>query len=158
MSVSSISTVALVGFGKEDESSLARILDRSESSDIPNFRWRTKSSPSVDSTVAALRNVQIPVVLCDRDRMPEAWKELLARFAALPEPPLLIVTSRLADDVLWAEALNLGAYDVLSRPFETSEVVRTVGLAQLRWQDRYRASRPGLAHMVAGARTAAQSG
>jgi hypothetical protein len=32
----------------------------------------------------------------------------------LPDPPVLIVTSRLADEYLWAEALNPGAYDVLA--------------------------------------------
>jgi hypothetical protein len=31
-------------------------------------------------------------------------------------PPLLVVTSRLADDRLWWEALNLGGYNVLAKP------------------------------------------
>ena len=31
--------------------------------------------------------------------------------------PLVIVASHLADDQLWAEALNLGAHDVLAKPF-----------------------------------------
>ena len=50
-------------------------------------------------------------------------------FALLPRPPLQIVTSRLANDRLWAEALNLGAYDVLPRPFDPAEVLRSVGMA-----------------------------
>ena len=45
----------------------------------------------------------------------------------------LIVTSRLADDRLWAEALNLGAYDVLAKPFERMELVRSVSSAWLHW-------------------------
>jgi DNA-binding response OmpR family regulator len=45
--------------------------------------------------------------------------------------PTLIVTSRLADDELWAEVLNLGAYDVLAQPFDPDEVYRVVFLA---WQ------------------------
>jgi len=39
------------------------------------------------------------------------------------------VADRLADDRLWAEVLNLGAYDLLIKPFDTQEVLRTVGLA-----------------------------
>jgi len=36
------------------------------------------------------------------------------------------VTSRLADERLWAEALNLGAYDVLAKPFDSTEAMRVV--------------------------------
>jgi DNA-binding NtrC family response regulator len=49
---------------------------------------------------------------------------------------MLIVTSRLADDRLWAEALNLGAYDVIAKPFDASEVVRIAGLACAHWNQR----------------------
>jgi DNA-binding response OmpR family regulator len=49
----------------------------------------------------------------------------------------LIVTSRLADEKLWAEALNLGAYDVLAKPFDRQELVRTANLAWLHWRHRH---------------------
>jgi FixJ family two-component response regulator len=51
--------------------------------------------------------------------------------------PSLIVTSRLADDRLWAEALNLGAYDVLAKPFERLELVRSVSSAWLHWYHKF---------------------
>jgi FixJ family two-component response regulator len=51
---------------------------------------------------------------------------MLAELSSLRIVPPLIVTSRLADSTLWVEALNLGAYDVLAKPFERSELVRTV--------------------------------
>ena len=53
----------------------------------------------------------------------------------LPDPPVLIVTSRLADEYLWAEALNLGAYDVLAKPFDASEVIRVLYSAWRHWTD-----------------------
>ena len=37
---------------------------------------------------------------------------------------------------LWAEALNLGAYDVLAKPYDPTEVVRSVSLAWLQWTSR----------------------
>ena len=55
----------------------------------------------------------------------------------LEDAPALIVTSRLADDRLWAEALNLGAYDVLAKPFNHDEVLRSVSLAWLNWHRRH---------------------
>jgi len=51
---------------------------------------------------------------------------VLAETLKLPDPPLLIVASRLADEYLWAEALNPGAYDVLAKPFDAEEVIRVL--------------------------------
>jgi len=51
-------------------------------------------------------------------------------------PPMLIVASRTADEYLWAEALNLGAYDVLSKPYRAAEVVRVLSMAWLHWMNR----------------------
>ncbi len=62
---------------------------------------------------------------------------MLEYFSRLPDPPLLIVTSRLADEYLWAEALNLGAWDVLAKPFDREEVSRVLGFAWRHWQDRH---------------------
>ena len=47
--------------------------------------------------------------------------------------PCLIVTSRLADDRQWAELLNAGAFDLLAKPFEKSNVDpdRPIGLGTL---------------------------
>lgn len=67
-----------------------------------------------------------PILLCEEVLPDGSWKDLLHR---LPSPGHLIVTSNNADDRLWAEVLNLGAYDVLAKPFRSTEVFRTVGIA-----------------------------
>ena len=64
-----------------------------------------------------------PVVICDRSLPDGDWKDLLDK------TPRLIVTSCVADEVLWAEVLNLGGYDVLAQPFDELEVRRVVALA-----------------------------
>jgi DNA-binding response OmpR family regulator len=130
-------TVVLVGIAEQDQDFLRDLFDCSACPMASDCIWAIRLSASVHATLMALRQDRIQVVLCDRDLMPEAWKELLEQFACLAEPPCLIVTSRLADEHLWAEALNLGAYDVLARPFDGVEVVRTVNLARLRWQNNF---------------------
>ena len=47
------------------------------------------------------------------------------------------MTSLLADEHLWAEALNIGAYDVLAKPFDRQEVIRIFSLAWLHWNDQH---------------------
>ena len=128
--------VALVGFEENEIAFLEGILKRSRGPNTSNCVWQVHRKPSVEAAVQALGRESIPVVLCDGDRAPSAWKELLERFRALPRPPLQIVTSRLANDRLWAEALNLGAWDVLAKPFERREVVRSVKGAWQHWYDQ----------------------
>ena len=50
------------------------------------------------------------------------WRDILAASQQLPIPPPVIVASRLADELLWAEVLNLGGYDLIARPFDTREL------------------------------------
>jgi hypothetical protein len=72
---------------------------------------------------------RVPVIVCERDLPDGTWKDILGNTAELTEPPALIVTSRLADDYLWAEVLNLGGYDVLAKPFREPEVKRVLAAA-----------------------------
>jgi DNA-binding response OmpR family regulator len=82
------------------------------------------------------------IVLCERDLPPYTWRDMLAEVALVSTRPLFVVTSRLADDYLWSEALNLGAYDVLSKPFVDREVTRTVNAALLRWKYQNEPTKP----------------
>ncbi len=99
--------------------------------------WTVIRTATVVSALSLLKEIPIPIVIGDCDALSFTWGELLDRISILPDPPLLIVTSRLADERLWAEALNLGAWDVLAKPFEADEVIRIVTIACQHWQDRH---------------------
>jgi DNA-binding NtrC family response regulator len=142
------STVALVGLDAQDQAALKRILRGFQSPHAPAFKWHIQPQPSVQAVMEAIGQQPIAVVICDRDWVADDWKALLDEFAALSHPPMLIVTSRLADDRLWAEALNLGAYDVIAKPFDACEVVRIAGLACAHWNQRDGA-RAAVMHSVA---------
>ena len=110
------------------------------------------SCGALQPALARLQAGGVGVVLCDSDLGGTAWKEVLEHTSHLPDPPPVIVTSRIADEYLWAEALNLGAYDVLAKPFDAAEVERTLSMAWLRY-DHVRQSRPR-AKAAAGASAA----
>ena len=59
------------------------------------------------------------------------WKSVLGHIRGEAHPPLLVVTSRVADEHLWAEVLNLGGYDVLAKPFIAEEVRHVCTTASL---------------------------
>jgi len=83
-----------------------------------------------------LQHHEIAVILCERDLSQETWIDVLDHINALPNAPSLIVASRIADDRLWAEVLNLGAWGVLTKPFDRKEVIRSVKSGWQHWHDR----------------------
>lgn len=113
--------------------------------------WQIHQARSCGEALAVLHEHPVPVVLCDSEMPDGSWKDALSELADLPEAPLMIVTSRLADDNLWAEVLNLGGYDVLMKPFDRLEVLRVISLAWLHWKQR----RERIACREAGAQLAA---
>ncbi len=122
-----------------DYISLVRILNESDSITPTHSKWTVLASATPESAVTALREKRspmIPIVVCESDLSPGSWKKLLELLTVLPDPPYLIVTSRLADERLWTEALNLGAYDVLAKPFDKEEVIRTLYSAWLHWSNQ----------------------
>jgi DNA-binding NtrC family response regulator len=129
-------TVLCVSSNDEDAASLARILTESEWTAHTNSECSVIASRTVASASSVLRDLTIPIVFCESDMLPGTWREMLEQISLLPDPPFLIVTSRLADARLWAEALNLGTYDLLAKPFDTTEVIRIVNLAWQHWLER----------------------
>ncbi|MFB3828373.1 MAG: hypothetical protein ACE15B_16510 [Bryobacteraceae bacterium] len=70
--------------------------------------------------------------------MKDTWRDLLDQTTRMPHAPVFIVASRLADDALWAEVLNLGGYDVLAKPFDRREVFHVLGHGWRHWNDHVR--------------------
>jgi DNA-binding NtrC family response regulator len=105
--------------------------------------WKVHAVRSAREALEWLRHSPAPVVLCEESLPDATWKDLLADVVSMPDNPVLIVTSHLADDVLWAEVLNLGAYDLLMKPFDTTEVFRVVSLAWRHWKNNWEKARAG---------------
>ena len=107
-------TVLSISPIEEDHVALRRIFRPSGWAACADLKWKLQSKPTVESALTALRGDSYPLDVSECDLLPGSWRAMLAETAILPDPPLLAVTSRLADERLWAEALNLGAYDVLA--------------------------------------------
>ena len=99
------------------------------------WKWKVYRAFTCREAAEILGDVaEIPVVLCERELRDGGWKNILKIVEEHQNQPLLIVTSRLADEALWAEVLNIGGYDVLLTPYETEEVVRVISVASMYWK------------------------
>ncbi len=112
----------------------------------PHWQWHR--SQNCRQTLALLRNHQVAVLLCERDQPDGCWLDLLDAAKNLTTPPSLVVCSRLADEHLWAEVLNLGGYDVLVKPFDGEEVLRVAYLAWHSWKRRSGGTEPSRAFVA----------
>lgn len=95
-------------------------------------------SLQVAASLAAASNIlpEVSVVITEAELAAGTWRDVLGAMSFLPNPPLLIVTSIHADEHLWVEALNLGAYDVLAKPFDKAEVTRVLMSAWMRYRGK----------------------
>ena len=130
-------TILSVSPANSDHAALEQTFRDSSLSLYPNCRLALQPSSTLASALTTLRTHRIPIVLCDRDEQPEAWRRILQAGKDLSAPPCVIVTSRLADDRLWAELLKDGAFDLLAKPFDKADVMRIVHAAWVHWQNRY---------------------
>lgn len=131
MSAANMMTSAQIGFpvlvvssDEQIHSSLDQILRR----DCRLHRARGRSD-----ALSVVEESRPWVVLCDQTLADGDWRDLLADLqAGKSDTPPVIVSSRCADDRLWAEVLNLGGYDLLASPFTSGEVSRVVEMAARR--------------------------
>jgi len=69
-------------------------------------------------------------VILTEARLPDGnWVDVLNLAREATPSSEVIVTDRFADARFWAEALNLGAYDLIAQPFAASEVQRILSNA-----------------------------
>jgi DNA-binding NtrC family response regulator len=99
------------------------------SSIFGNTRWKLDTASSLKEVETQLSRGHHRIVVSDCRVADATWREVFERLGSYDHKPLLIVSSAHADDSLWAEVLNAGAYDVLAKPFDSQEVYRVISLA-----------------------------
>ena len=125
--------VLLISSHDEDHQHLRDILKHSN--------WQQHGARTQQEAFEYLHENVTPVVICESQLPDGAWQDVLSRLGRMSCPPMLVVTSRMADDRLWSEVLNLGAYNVLAKPLNAKEVFHVVGLAWMFWKRSWEGTR-----------------
>ena len=99
--------------------------------------WKLHEAESYGAALMTLCRERIRVVICQCSLPDGDWRDVLGQTAILPDAPRLIVTSPEPDDRLWAEVFNMGGYDVLTTPFDKSEVMWAVVAAWQSWETEW---------------------
>jgi DNA-binding response OmpR family regulator len=107
----------------EDHAILRRILH--------GLPWEVSAVANCKEAIGRLSREPVSLIFCESVLEDGTWKNILGYIRKDAHAPLLIVTSRVADDFLWAEVLNLGGYDVLAKPLNPKEVRHVFATASL---------------------------
>jgi DNA-binding NtrC family response regulator len=102
----------------QDATSLAHLLGENA---LP-----VKHADSLHDAESKLRGNRFRVVLTEAQLADGTWRDVLDLARKLPHPVEVVVTHPWADAGFWAEAINIGAYDLLAQPFERMEVRRVL--------------------------------
>ena len=89
---------------------------------------------NLKDAASKLETGDFQVVVTEANFEDGTWLDLLQLTRSLGTE--LVVTDPWADGRFWAEAINLGAYDLLAQPFDETEVRRLIGMALLGREDR----------------------
>ena len=102
--------------------------------------WVLNAAYDRAEAVALMHQTCTPVVICDCDLRDGNWKTVLQVCAGMPEPPRLLVSSRLVDRKLLDEARDLSVYSVLASPLDSREIEVRVELAWHSWHREWRST------------------
>ena len=87
-----------------------------------SVQYEILTAETCEEASQILQRSLLSVVVCECILPDGTWRDLLNLTRKSPEEPLLIVSSRCADEKLWAEVLNLGGFDVVAKPFDLEEL------------------------------------
>ncbi len=105
---------------------------------VQHTNWVMMECRGCREAMQLLRQNELAVVICEKELPDGTWFDLFQQAEKLPSPPVIIVTAPDADERLWGEVLNLGGYDVLPKPLDTSEVTRVISLAWQHWRQKWK--------------------
>ncbi|MCL4402044.1 MAG: response regulator, partial [Acidobacteria bacterium] len=75
-----------------------------------------------------------PVVLYDRDLPGADWRAAIRAIISSRNPACVILASRVADTYLWEEVIQHGGFDILPKPFQQEQLLRTLRFALYHWR------------------------
>lgn len=102
----------------EDEANLRIVIQK----ELQRLGYRVQAEPDGEAALRRLEEGNVDVLLCDIDMPRMDGMELLRRLHERPNPPEVIMLTGHATVETAIEAMKLGAYDYLSKPYRITEL------------------------------------
>ncbi len=102
----------------EDEANLRMVLEK----ELERLGYRVQAAPDGEAALRKLEESNVDVLLCDINMPRIDGMEVLRRVHERPNPPEVIMLTGQATVETAVEAMKLGAYDYLTKPYSITEL------------------------------------
>jgi DNA-binding NtrC family response regulator len=102
----------------EDEANLRMVLQK----ELERLGYRVQAAPDGEAALRKLEESNVDVLLCDINMPRIDGMEVLRRVHERPNPPEVIMLTGQATVETAVEAMKLGAYDYLTKPYSINEL------------------------------------
>src|SRR6185295_4661530 len=102
----------------EDEANLRLVLQK----ELQRLGYRVQAAPDGEAALRKLEESNVDVLLCDINMPNMDGMELLRRVHERPNPPEVIMLTGQGTIETAVEAMKLGAYDYLTKPYSINEL------------------------------------
>ncbi|MDQ2937664.1 MAG: sigma-54 dependent transcriptional regulator [Acidobacteriota bacterium] len=102
----------------EDETNLRMVLQK----ELERLGYRVQAAPDGEAALRKLEESNVDVLLCDINMPRIDGMEVLRRVHERPNPPEVIMLTGQATVETAVEAMKLGAYDYLTKPYRITEL------------------------------------
>jgi DNA-binding NtrC family response regulator len=102
----------------EDEANLRLVLEK----ELERLGYRVQAAPDGEAALRKLEESNVDVLLCDINMPRIDGMEVLRRVHERPNPPEVIMLTGQATVETAVEAMKLGAYDYLTKPYSITEL------------------------------------
>ena len=102
----------------EDEANLRLVLQK----ELERLGYRVQAAPDGEAALRKLEESNVDVLLCDINMPRMDGMELLRHVHERPNPPEVIMLTGQATVETAVEAMKLGAYDYLTKPYRITEL------------------------------------
>jgi FixJ family two-component response regulator len=109
---------------REDRPAMTAIFDKD---------FRPLFVDTLPEMLDALHHEPIPVLVCDTAFEGGTWKDVSRAIQSVASPPQLVVVSRNADLYDWGEVLRAGGRDLIQKPYDSKETLKSVWWAAYEW-------------------------
>jgi DNA-binding NtrC family response regulator len=100
---------------------------------LKDHRWSLQRANTCREALKVLCVDRPPLLICEHRLADGTWMDILSQTVVLPDPPHVIVASMSADDRLRTQVIDMGGYEVLSKPWDRDQVVCVVSAAWRNW-------------------------
>jgi DNA-binding response OmpR family regulator len=109
---------------------------------VVDTKWKIVHAATLREASAVMRTMVTPVLVTETALPDGTWPDIVREASRYTPSPRLVATYRFSESDRVDYLLASGAYDVVAKPFDLSEVIQSISFAWMRWKSDWNRKTP----------------